>query len=341
MLSSVLSNSTVTVGSTITTPPGTRARVTASPTPCGVELEFAIPRGKPGPEGPAGPQGEQGPAGPQGEQGPAGPQGEQGPAGPQGEQGAGPPGEQGPADRRASRGPAGPQGEQGPADRRANKAPPGRRASRAPPDRRASRAPPGRRASRAPSGRRANRAPPGRRASRAPPDRRASRAPPTAGRTGPRRAAGRAGPRRAAGRAGPRRAGPLCVFCCVYAAVCQWIPHLLYPGSGGSHRAYLPALGHPGGLGTGHLFCHLPCLCVLEAAGYLQITPFYNGAAFLEYGVYDRVSSASVSVSGSAAFIAVVPAQTVLTLNCNSSAAVRDGAMTMVIMGLHTEESGA
>ena len=53
---------TVTVGSTITTPPGTRARVTASPTPCGVELEFAIPRGKPGPEGPAGPQGEQGPA---------------------------------------------------------------------------------------------------------------------------------------------------------------------------------------------------------------------------------------------------------------------------------------
>ena len=80
---------------------------------------------------------------------------------------------------------------------------------------------------------------------------------------------------------------------------------------------------------------------VLEAAGYLQITPFYNGAAFLEYGVYDRVSSASVSVSGSAAFIAVVPAQTVLTLNCNSSAAVRDGAMTMVILGLHTEESGA
>lgn len=38
---------TVTVGRTITTPPGTRARVTAEPTPCGVELEFAIPAGKP------------------------------------------------------------------------------------------------------------------------------------------------------------------------------------------------------------------------------------------------------------------------------------------------------
>ena len=54
---------TVTVGSTATTPPGTRARVTAAPTPCGVELDFAIPRGRPGPQGP---QGEQGPAGPQG-----------------------------------------------------------------------------------------------------------------------------------------------------------------------------------------------------------------------------------------------------------------------------------
>ena len=226
---------TVTVGSTITTPPGTRARVTASPTPCGVELEFAIPRGKPGPEGPAGPQGEQGPAGPQGEQGPAGPQGEQGPAGPQGEQG-----------------PAGPQGEQGPA--------------------------------------------------------------------------------------GPD----------LYASFVAYMQQF----ANGSPISFTQAVADPTGhisqpsatqvaLAPGTYFVTYHVSAVLEAAGYLQITPFYNGAAFLEYGVYDRVSSANVSVSGSAAFIAVVPAQTVLTLNCNSSAAVRDGAMTMVILGLHTEESGA
>ena len=226
---------TVTVGSTITTPPGTRARVTASPTPCGVEQEFAIPRGKPGPEGPAGPQGEQGPAGPQGEQGPAGPQGEQGPAGPQGEQG-----------------PAGPQGEQGPA--------------------------------------------------------------------------------------GPD----------LYASFVAYMQQF----ANGSPISFTQAVADPTGhisqpsatqvaLAPGTYFVTYHVSAVLEAAGYLQITPFYNGAAFLEYGVYDRVSSASVSVSGSAAFIAVVPAQTVLTLNCNSSAAVRDGAMTMVILGLHTEESGA
>ena len=65
---------TVTVGSTVTTPPGTRARVTASPTPCGVELDFAIPRGNPGPAGPRGPIGCQGPEGPQGPQGPQGPE---------------------------------------------------------------------------------------------------------------------------------------------------------------------------------------------------------------------------------------------------------------------------
>ena len=208
---------TVTVGSTITTPPGTRARVTASPTPCGVELEFAIPRGKPGPEGPAGPQGEQGPVGPQGEQGPAGPQGEQGPAGPD-----------------------------------------------------------------------------------------------------------------------------------LYASFVAYMQQF----ANGSPISFTQAVADPTGhisqpsatqvaLAPGTYFVTYHVSAVLEAAGYLQITPFYNGAAFLEYGVYDRVSSASVSVSGSAAFIAVVPAQTVLTLNCNSSAAVRDGAMTMVIMGLHTEESGA
>ena len=199
---------TVTVGSTITTPPGTRARVTASPTPCGVELEFAIPRGKPGPEGPAGPQGEQGPAGPQGEQGPAGPD--------------------------------------------------------------------------------------------------------------------------------------------LYASFVAYMQQF----ANGSPISFTQAVADPTGhisqpsatqvaLAPGTYFVTYHVSAVLEAAGYLQITPFYNGAAFLEYGVYDRVSSANVSVSGSAAFIAVVPAQTVLTLNCNSSAAVRDGAMTMVIMGLHTEESGA
>ena len=203
---------TVTVGSTITTAPGTRARVTASPTPCGVELEFAIPRGKPGP---AGPQGEQGPAGPQGEQGPAGPQGEQGPAGPDS-----------------------------------------------------------------------------------------------------------------------------------YASFVSYMQQFV----NGTPISFTQAAADPTGhisqssatqvaLEPGTYFVTYHVSAILEAAGYLQVTPAYNGSAFLEYGVYDRVNSASVSVSGSAAFIAVVPAQTVLTLNYNSSAAARDGAMTMVILRLQASDA--
>lgn len=221
---------TITVGNTVTTPPGTRARVTAAPTPCGVELEFAIPRGKPGPQGIPGPQG---PAGPQGEQGPAGPEGPQGPAGPQGEQG-----------------PAGPEGPQGPA--------------------------------------------------------------------------------------GPD----------VYASFVAYMQQF----TNGTPISFAQVVADPTGhitqpsatqvtLAPGTYFITYHVSATLEAAGYLQITPSYNDRIFLEYGVYDRVDSGGVGVSGSSAFLAVVPEETQLTLNYNSSAAARDGAMTMVILGLRTSDT--
>ena len=118
----------ITVGRTVTTAPGTPARVRVTPTPCGAQLNFFIPQGErgpagpqglagaQGPEGPAGPQGPEGPAGPQGPEGPAGPQGPEGPAGPQGPEGpAGPQGPEGPAGPQGPEGPAGPQGPEGPA----------------------------------------------------------------------------------------------------------------------------------------------------------------------------------------------------------------------------------
>lgn len=118
----------------------------------------------------------------------------------------------------------------------------------------------------------------------------------------------------------------------------------------GTPISFAPAVTDPTGhitqpsvtqvtLAPGTYFITYHVSAVLEAAGYLQITPAYSGRIFLEYGVYDRVAGAGVGVSGSSAFIAVVPEETQLTLNYNSSAASRDGAMTMVILGLHT--SGA
>ena len=88
------------------------------------------------------------------------------------------------------------------------------------------------------------------------------------------------------------------------------------------------------GLEPGTYFVTYHISAVLETAGYLQITPSYSGGAHLEYGVYGRTADASVTVNGSAAFLAVIPEATVLTLNANASAAVRDGAMTMVILSL-------
>ena len=88
------------------------------------------------------------------------------------------------------------------------------------------------------------------------------------------------------------------------------------------------------GLEPGTYFVTYHISAVLDTAGYLQITPSYSGGAHLEYGVYGRTADASVTVNGSAAFLAVIPEATVLTLNANASAAVRDGAMTMVILSL-------
>ena len=102
----------ITVGRTVTTAPGTSARVRVTPTPCGAQLNFFIPqgeRGPTGPQGPAGPEGPQGPAGPEGPQGLAGPEGPQGPQGP-----VGPEGPQGPAGPEGPEGPQGPAGPEGP-----------------------------------------------------------------------------------------------------------------------------------------------------------------------------------------------------------------------------------
>lgn len=80
---------------------------------------------------------------------------------------------------------------------------------------------------------------------------------------------------------------------------------------------------------------------ILDAAGYLQVTPAYGGQGHLEYGVYGRTGTAGTSVSGSASWILTVPETTVLTLNSNSSVNTRDGALTLTILGLRAPEGMA
>ena len=103
----------VEVGETTTGDAGTQAEVTNAGTPQHVVLNFKIPRGDDGAEGPVGPAGPQGDPGPQGPVGDTGPKGEPGAVGPEGPQG--PTGDAGPAGPKGDTGPAGPKGEIGPA----------------------------------------------------------------------------------------------------------------------------------------------------------------------------------------------------------------------------------
>ncbi len=82
-------NFNLSVGQVTTGEPGTPANAEAVK---GSEvgyylLNFTIPRGDVGPQGPSGPQGERGETGPEGPQGPRGETGERGPQGETGEQG--------------------------------------------------------------------------------------------------------------------------------------------------------------------------------------------------------------------------------------------------------------
>ncbi len=63
---------TISIGTVTTGEPGTPASVTNSGTNTNAVLNFVIPRGNTGAQGPAGPQGEIGPQGPVGPQGPPG-----------------------------------------------------------------------------------------------------------------------------------------------------------------------------------------------------------------------------------------------------------------------------
>ena len=74
----------VNVGETTTGEPGTNASVTNSGDETNVVLNFTIPRGKTGPQGPQGKPGADGKTGPQGPQGKPGADGKTGPQGPAG-----------------------------------------------------------------------------------------------------------------------------------------------------------------------------------------------------------------------------------------------------------------
>ena len=114
----------------------------------------------------------------------------------------------------------------------------------------------------------------------------------------------------------------------------------------GAPMTLLPAVSDPTGqitalsdtriqLSPGTYFVSYHVSSVLDTAGYLQVTPSFSDRPFLEYGVYGRTGIDNVSMSGSSAFLAVIPEETVFTLNINTSSATREGEATLVFLKLN------
>ena len=87
-------------------------------------------------------------------------------------------------------------------------------------------------------------------------------------------------------------------------------------------------------LAPGYYFISYSVSTILDNAGYMQITPSYNGSPHLEYGVYFKTNTDSSSAYGSNAIIIYVPTQTNFTLTYNSNVANRSGAATVAVLKL-------
>lgn len=73
---------------------------------------------------------------------------------------------------------------------------------------------------------------------------------------------------------------------------------------------------------------------ILDNAGYMQITPSYNGSAHIESGIYFKTNTDASSAYGSNSIIISVPSQTNFSLTYNSNVSNRSGAATVTVLKL-------
>ena len=88
-------------------------------------------------------------------------------------------------------------------------------------------------------------------------------------------------------------------------------------------------------LTPGYYYISYSVSAVLDEAGYMQITPSYNGASHIEYGIYFKTNVSSSSAYGSNSIIIYVPEETSFTLTYNSNTANRSGAATVAVLKLN------
>ena len=249
-------------------------------------------------DGPTGPQGLPGPAG---ATGPQGPQGAAGPTGPQGAAGA--PGPTGPQGIRGMDGPTGPQGLPGPAGATGPQGPQG------------ATGPTGPQGLPGPAGATGPQGPQG-----------------AAGPTGPQGTPGATGPTGPAGGPGED------VFASYYSDV-RSVPNngqiplyeLLNDPTGNITLSGTQQLR----LQPGYYRVSYSVSAILEAPGYLQITPAFGGLARIDLGIYFRTSGNSSTANGARTFTFYTSEATNFSLTYSSDVSGRSVQTTLDIEKLN------
>lgn len=74
---------------------------------------------------------------------------------------------------------------------------------------------------------------------------------------------------------------------------------------------------------------------IFRMANYMQVTPFYNGTAHLDNGIYFATTTNGSSAAGSAHFIINAPSETQFSLTYSGSANAQDGEVNITFLKLN------
>ena len=165
----------------------------------------------------------------------------------------------------------------------------------------------------------------------------------TAGEVGPTGATGPTGPAGAAGEVGPTGAtGPAGV-----APPDAFASFIDYEDlfTSGDRITLFPSVPDPTGnitestltevsLTAGYYLVTYSVSAILRDPNYIQVTPFYNGTAHLETGVYFATTANGSSAVGASSFILYAPEATTFSLTYSGPEDAREGTVTLTFLKL-------
>ena len=87
-------------------------------------------------------------------------------------------------------------------------------------------------------------------------------------------------------------------------------------------------------LAPGYYLVTYSVSAILRAPGYIQVTPYYDGAAHLETGIYFATTANGSSACGTASFILYTPAGTTFSLTYSGPEDAREGTVNLTFFKL-------